>query len=63
MTFIAKLIVDFENLAGNGFNLSSDVKSQGWESYFDLFRGPTYPELVKEVWNNAFVLDKITICS
>lgn len=40
-------IVDFDNLKQNGFDLSDDVVTQGWEVYFNSLKGPVYPTLVK----------------
>lgn len=41
------MIVDFENLKANGFNLVGGVKAQRWEEFFNRIKGPIYPELVK----------------
>ena len=45
---LCELIVDFESLQENGFNLYEDVTAQGWNKYFDRLFGPTFPILVKE---------------
>ena len=45
---LSELIVDFESLQENGFNLHEDVNAQGWNKYFDRLLGPTFPILVKE---------------
>ena len=50
---LSELIVDFESLQENGFNLSEEVKAQGWNRYFDRLLGPTFPILVKEFWIHA----------
>ena len=44
---LSELIVDFESLQENGFNLSKDVNAQGWNKYFDRLLGPTFLILVK----------------
>ena len=45
---LCELIIDFESLQENGFNLDEDVNAQGWNRYFDRLLGPTFPILVKE---------------
>ena len=50
---LSELIVDFNSLKENGFDLSEEVKAQGWEKYFDRLVGPTFPILVKEFWIHA----------
>ena len=45
---LCELIVNFESLQENGFNLYEDVSAQGWNRYFDRLLGPTFPILVKE---------------
>ena len=45
---LCELIVDFESLQENGFNLYEDVTAQGWNRYFDRLLGPNFPILVKE---------------
>ena len=45
---LSELIVDFNSLQENGFNLSEEVKAQGWNRYFDRLLGLTFPILVKE---------------
>ena len=44
---LCELIVDFESLQENGFNLYEDVTAQGWNKYFDPQLGPNFPILVK----------------
>lgn len=39
-------IVDFDNLKKNGFDLSIDVATHGWEVYFNKLKGSVYPALV-----------------
>ena len=50
---LSELIVYFNSLQENGFDLSEEVKAQGWERYFDRLVGPTFPILVKEFWIHA----------
>ena len=57
------MIVDFNNLAAHEFNFSDVKKTQGWENYFNHLKGPTFPDLAKEFWANAFILDAINVCS
>ena len=45
---LSELIIDFESLQENGFNLYEDVTAQGWNRCFDRLLGPTFPILVKE---------------
>ena len=50
---LCELIIDFESLKENGFDLYEEVKAQGWDKYFDRLVGPTFPILVKEFWIHA----------
>ena len=50
---LSELIIDFESLQENGFNLYEDVNAQGWNKYFDRLLGPTFLILVKEFWIHA----------
>ena len=43
---LCELIIDFESLQENGFDLYEDVAAQGWNKYFDRQLGPTFPILV-----------------
>lgn len=43
-------ILDFDNLEGNGFDLSSDVAIQVWEVYFNKLKVPFNLALVKYFW-------------
>ena len=45
---LSEIIVDFNSLKENGFDLSEEIQAQGWEKYFDRLVGPTFPILVKE---------------
>ena len=40
---LSELIVDFSSLKENGFDLTEEVRAQGWERYFDRLVGPTFP--------------------
>ena len=50
---LSELIMDFNSLKENGFDLSEEIKAQGWEKYFDRLVGPTFPILVKKFWIHA----------
>ncbi|KAI5420797.1 hypothetical protein KIW84_044575 [Lathyrus oleraceus] len=39
---LCELLVDFENLKVNGFDLTKGVRTQGWKGYFGRFKGPVY---------------------
>lgn len=43
-------MVEFDNLESNGYDLLGTVRTQGWEGYFELLKGPVYDELVKQLW-------------
>ncbi|CAJ2669880.1 unnamed protein product [Trifolium pratense] len=58
VTVIREKVINFENLEKQGINLHQTVKIQEWEKYFILLDGPTYPQLVREFWNNAFIKEK-----
>ena len=47
---LCELIIDFESLKENGFDLYEDIMAQGWNIYFDSLLGPTFPILIKEFW-------------
>lgn len=51
-----ELMVDFENLKDNGFNLLSVVDIQGWEKCFDHLQGSVFFHLVREFWIHAKTL-------
>ena len=42
-----ELIVDFESMKENGYDLTPNVELQGWTKYFDRLLGPVFPRLVK----------------
>lgn len=42
-------------MMGQGFDLQSVVSRNGGDDFFYMLSGPTYPNLVKELWVNAFV--------
>lgn len=48
-------LVDFEEMMAQGFDLQSVVSQNGWDDFFDMLYGLTYPYLIKEFWVNAFV--------
>ncbi|XP_050914952.1 uncharacterized protein LOC127129885 [Lathyrus oleraceus] len=56
VVFIERL-VDFEEMMALGFNLQSTVYQKGWDNFFDMFYGPTYPNLIKDFWVNASIQD------
>ena len=60
---LSELIVDFESLKENGFDLTAEVKTQRWERYFDRLVGPTFPELVKEFWIHAKIDKHLVVSS
>ena len=41
-------MVDVDNLKQNGYDLTKDIRTQGWEGYFERLKGPVYTELVKQ---------------
>ena len=45
---LSELMVDFENLRDNGFDLIPAVEFQGWGNFFDRLVGPVFPYLAKE---------------
>lgn len=52
---LCEMIVDFDNLKANGYDLIGDVKTLGWEKFFNRLKGPVYPELVKKFWIHATI--------
>ena len=58
---LSELMVDFENLRENGFDLFPAVKFQGWESFFDRLIGPVFPHLVKKFWIHAIATPKVIL--
>ena len=40
---LSELIIDFESLKENGFDLTEEIRAQKWERYFDRLVGPTFP--------------------
>ena len=52
---LCELIVDFESMKEDGYDLTPDVEFQGWTKYFDRLIGPVFPKLVKEFWIHAIV--------
>lgn len=54
---LCELLVDFENLKDNGIDLTPELKHQGWLIYFNRLYGPTYTNMVKELWRFAYCDD------
>ena len=57
LVVINEMFVDFEELLKLGFNFWKTVSEQGWNGYFDMLCGFTYPNLVKEFWVNASIVE------
>jgi hypothetical protein len=56
--FIEKA-VDFESLRVNGMGILKELfDKQSLSVYFDILNGPVYPNLVKDFWMKADVLNK-----
>ncbi|KAL5075944.1 hypothetical protein RYX36_014928 [Vicia faba] len=47
---LCELLIDFESMKENDFDLTADVEFQGWNIYFDRLLGPVFLKLVKELW-------------
>ncbi|KAL5076615.1 hypothetical protein RYX36_015599 [Vicia faba] len=60
---LSELIIDFESLKENGFDLTEEIRAQKWERYFDRLVGPTFPALVKEFWIHAKISKHLVISS
>lgn len=43
-----ELIVNFDNIKENGFDLTEGVKYQGLDEFFNRLKGPVYLALVKQ---------------
>ena len=50
---LCKLIIHFESMKENSYDLTPGVEFQGWTRYFDRLLGPVFPKLVKEFWIQA----------
>ncbi|KAL5078627.1 hypothetical protein RYX36_007048 [Vicia faba] len=50
---LCELIIYFESMKENDFDLTADVEFQGWIRYFDRLLGPVFLKLVKEFWIHA----------
>lgn len=50
---LCELLMDFDNLKINGFDLTKELENQGWRNYFQRLYGPVYTFLVKEFWRFA----------
>ena len=48
-----ELIIDFESMKENDYDLTPDMEFQGWTRYFDHLPGPVIPKLIKEFWIHA----------
>lgn len=46
----SKSIVNFKNLKENCFDLSEVLLFQAWETFFEILKGPTLPDLVKQFY-------------
>lgn len=47
--------VKFRELRSRGYNISRQVRAQGWHIYISILDRPIFPNLVRELWLNAFV--------
>ena len=50
---LCELIIDFESMKENGFDLTADVAIRGRNKYFNRLLGPVFQILVKEFWIHA----------
>lgn len=57
---LCQLVVDFENLNDNGFDLLIVVNIQGRKNYFDCLQGPVLFPLVREFWTYAMISVQVT---
>lgn len=48
LVVIIEGLVDFEEMMAHGFE-------NGWNDFFDILYGLTYPNLIKELWVNVYV--------
>jgi hypothetical protein len=55
LTIIIEKTIDLKKLQAQGFDLLKSITVQGWQKYFALLNGPVYPQLVKELWDNAHI--------
>lgn len=55
---IIESVVDFEALKRNDCDLLPFIGTQGWMLYFQMLHGPSYIELVKDLWAKAEVYDE-----
>jgi len=58
---LPKWIVDFESLKANRHDLRQAFDYQGWLSYFEMLNGPTYTNLVKDLWVRVEVFNKYEV--
>lgn len=54
---IFNIIINFDNLDANGIDLTKTLETQGWNNYFNLFKGVTFPALFKEFWYITYILN------
>ncbi|XP_050889948.1 uncharacterized protein LOC127095279 [Lathyrus oleraceus] len=57
LAIIIEGLVDFEEMMNHDFDLQSVVSQNGWDNFFDMIYGPTYPNLIKDFWVNASIQD------
>jgi len=50
--------IDFISLAHHGCDIRSYYKAQGLMDYFNMLNGPTYENLIRNLWVRAHVYDK-----
>jgi len=50
--------VDFISLAHYGCDIISYYEAQGLMDYFNMWNGPTYENLVRDLWVRGHVYDK-----
>ena len=63
LVIINEKLVDFDELLKIGFNFWKTVSEQGWNGYFEMLCGFTYPSLVKEFWINAYIVELNSECA
>ena len=63
LVVINEKFVDFDELLKLGFNFWKTVFEQGWNEYFEMLCGFTYPSLVKEFWINASIVELNSECA
>ncbi|WJX33618.1 hypothetical protein P8452_21807 [Trifolium repens] len=58
MEFLTEKFVDFESLKVNGIDIKEPFYDQQWGNYFEMLNGFVYFDIVKYLWNKAYVFDK-----